>query len=55
MREVCAGLGYSAYNRLGAYIDDNNVHLTWEGDNNVLLQQAAKYINDTYNKLLKGQ
>lgn len=37
LREICAGLGYSAYNRLGAYIDDHNVNMTWEGENNVLI------------------
>lgn len=43
-REVCGGLGYSAYNRIGSYYQDNDVVLTGEGDNNVLLQQTVTFL-----------
>lgn len=50
-REVCGGLGYSAYNRLGQLREDNDINATWEGDNNVLLQQTAKFLMDSLRNL----
>lgn len=50
-RELCGGLGYSHYNRIGEIYNDNNVNIVWEGDNYVLLQQSARYILDYYNNL----
>ena len=41
-RELCGGHGYSAYSNLGMLINDSNVHVTWEGTNEVLLQQTCK-------------
>lgn len=43
-REVLGGHGYSAFSRLGKYYHDNDVNSTWEGDNNLLLQQTSKYV-----------
>jgi acyl-CoA oxidase len=50
-RELCGGLGYSSYNRIGEIYNDNNINVIWQGDNYVLLQQTARYILDYYNDL----
>jgi len=53
-RQLLGGHGFSKYNRLGALYNDNDVNMTWEGDNNVLLQQTAKFILDNLKKKFKG-
>lgn len=45
-RQMLGGHGYSAFSRLGAIFNESDINSTWEGDNNVLLQQAAKYVLD---------
>lgn len=36
-RQALGGLGYSFYSEIGMMITDNDINLTWEGDNKVLL------------------
>lgn len=53
-REICGGLGYSAYNRIGQLREDTDINSTWEGDNNVLLQQTSKFLMDSLRNLKEG-
>lgn len=53
-RRACGGLGYSAYSGLGVLKNTIDVVTTWEGDNNVLKQQTAKFILKQLQKPLKG-
>ena len=54
-RQMLGGHGYSSYSRFGTIFNDSDINQTWEGDNNVLLQQAAKYILDNARKHSKGK
>jgi acyl-CoA oxidase len=54
-RESCGGHGYSAFSSLGRFRNNQEVQVTWEGDNMVLFQQTSKYILKQIQKTMKGQ
>eukprot|EP01119_Soliformovum_irregulare_P018883 TRINITY_DN5877_c0_g1_i1.p1 TRINITY_DN5877_c0_g1~~TRINITY_DN5877_c0_g1_i1.p1 ORF type:complete len:706 (+),score=148.58 TRINITY_DN5877_c0_g1_i1:38-2155(+) len=54
-RECCGGHGYTAYNKLGVLRDDHDPNLTYEGENNVLIQQTSKYLVDTMRRAISGK
>lgn len=51
-REACGGAGFLAENRLTSLRADLDVYVTFEGDNNVLLQLVAKRLLTDYGKKL---
>jgi acyl-CoA oxidase len=55
LRELLAGHGYSRFNKIGQWRNDNDINLTWEGDNTVLIQQTARFIANSLNKKMKGK
>lgn len=54
-RQACGGLGYSHYSRFSIIMNNMDINQTWEGDNNVLLQQTGKYLLDTFKAKMKGK
>ena len=53
-RQACGGHGYSAYNGFVRFMTDQDVQLTWEGDNNILIQQTSKYLLRVFRTMFKG-
>lgn len=49
------GHGFSAYSKMGVLIDDSEINSTWEGDNNVLLQQTVKILLENMQRVMKGK
>ena len=54
-REACGGSGFLAENRLVGLHSDLDVYVTFEGDNNVLLQLVGKRLLSDYAKQFKGK
>ncbi len=52
-REACGGAGFMAENRLVGLRADLDVYVTFEGDNNVLLQLVAKRLLTNYSEKFK--
>lgn len=53
-REACGGAGFMAKNRLTSWRADLDIYVTFEGDNNVLLQLVGKRLLTDYAKQFKG-
>ncbi|WP_022916982.1 acyl-CoA dehydrogenase [Ruania albidiflava] len=49
-REACGGAGYMAENKLVGWHADMDVYVTFEGDNNVLLQLVGKRLLTDYSR-----
>ncbi|WP_434811414.1 acyl-CoA dehydrogenase family protein [Microbacterium sp. bgisy189] len=53
-REACGGSGFLAENRMVGLHQDLDVYVTFEGDNNILLQLVGKRLLSDYAKQFKG-
>ncbi|XP_043799974.1 peroxisomal acyl-coenzyme A oxidase 3-like isoform X1 [Apis laboriosa] len=54
-RESCGGHGYLKISRLGDLRAENDVTCTFEGENNVLIQQASNWLLNQWSNVLSGK
>lgn len=52
---MMGGHGFSAYSKMGALYSNNDVNNTWEGENNVLIQQTTKYVMNNFQAAMMGK
>lgn len=52
---MMGGHGFSSYSKMGVLINDAEINSTWEGDNNVLLQQTVKILLENMQRVMKGK
>ena len=55
IRQACGGAGYLAWSSLPYLIDDMSATVTYEGDNTVMAQQSARFLQKLYKRAKKGK
>ncbi|KAM0727731.1 Peroxisomal acyl-coenzyme A oxidase 3 [Formica fusca] len=54
-RESCGGHGYLKMSRFGEIRADNDANCTYEGENNVIIQQASHWLLTQWTNVINGQ
>ena len=54
IRQSCGGAGYLQWSNLPFLIDDFSATVTYEGDNTVMAQQSARFLQKLYKRGKKG-